>query len=129
MSPEGWSWPPVLTGAALLIAAVAVILRIRANKGPTAEEIERRRRDRINRIGKIIDGAITEMVGDSVIFTYEVRGVVYTASQDISTIDHDGLLPVGPAGIKYDPRNPADSIVISEKWSGLRKKGAASELL
>jgi hypothetical protein len=28
---------------------------------------------------------------------------------------------IGPVSVKYDPRNPANSIVISEQWNGLRK--------
>jgi hypothetical protein len=26
----------------------------------------------------------------------------------------------GPVSVKYDARNPANSIVVSEQWSGLR---------
>jgi hypothetical protein len=50
--------------------------------------------------------------------------VEYTACQDLA--DLQSLLPsdrwsaIGPASIKYDPRNPANSIVLCEEWSGLR---------
>jgi len=27
---------------------------------------------------------------------------------------------IGPAQVKFDPRNPANSIVLCEEWSGLR---------
>jgi hypothetical protein len=30
------------------------------------------------------------------------------------------LSDLGPVSVKYDPRNPANSIVVSEEWSGLR---------
>jgi hypothetical protein len=33
-------------------------------------------------------------------------------SPDLSTI--------GPVSVKYDARNPANSIVLAENWSGLR---------
>ena len=53
----------------------------------------------------------------------------YTASQDISglvdkaAVDFSG---VSAMSVKYDPRNPANSIVVAEEWSGLR---GASRLL
>jgi len=31
---------------------------------------------------------------------------------------------VGVANLKYSPKNPANSILICEEWSGLRAKGA-----
>jgi len=34
----------------------------------------------------------------------------------------DRMSMVGPASVKYDPRNPANSIVLCEQWSGLRGK-------
>ena len=32
------------------------------------------------------------------------------------------LSGLGPVAVKYDPRNPANSIVLAEEWSGLRLK-------
>ena len=31
---------------------------------------------------------------------------------------------VGPVSVKYDPRNPANSILVAEQWSGLRVRKA-----
>jgi hypothetical protein len=31
---------------------------------------------------------------------------------------------IGPASLKYAPRNPANSILICERWSGLRVSGS-----
>ena len=61
-------------------------------------------------------------------FTYAVRGVEYTASQDISALK--GLVPqdlssIDAVGVKHLPENPANSIVLAEEWTGLRLgKGA-----
>jgi hypothetical protein len=49
--------------------------------------------------------------------------VEYTASQDVAQLQE--LLPAefsvsGPVSVRYDARNPANSIVIAERWSGLR---------
>ena len=59
-------------------------------------------------------------------YSYTVGGVEYSATQDVSAIRE--RVPNDPAGLataKYISRNPANSIVICEEWSGLRaKKGA-----
>jgi hypothetical protein len=101
-------------------AAFAVAKRLRLSP----EERERRRRDLINREGRLADGAITDIDGTIIFYTYVVRGVEYSATQDISGIS--AALPAdpsrlpGPVTLKYLPRNPANSIVICESWSGLR---------
>jgi hypothetical protein len=87
------------------------------------EEIERKRRIAVNGGGKLIDGEIIDVEGASVIYSYSVRGVGYTAAQDVIALE--SLLPenpmamIGPALVKFDPRNPANSIVVCEEWSGL----------
>jgi hypothetical protein len=79
----------------------------------------------INAAGKICDGEIIEIDGPSIIYSYSVAGVGYTAAQDVAPLE--SMLPadvtstIGPIALKYDPRNPANSIVICEAWSGLRK--------
>jgi hypothetical protein len=50
--------------------------------------------------------------------------VAYSTGQDISELRE--LLPadperlIGPVTLKYSPKNPANSIVLCERWSGLR---------
>lgn len=106
-------------------------------KRKTPEDFERERRLKIAEIGRITDGTVIdtqEIDGDAegngqaqlVIFTYDVAGVTYEASQDITTLRHWVDLHqcrIGlPASIKYDPKSPGNSIVICENWSGLRMK-------
>lgn len=104
---------------------------------PAAEEVERRRRLDINLKGKMGDGEIIDVevreghsAGEAhavpfITYTYSVAGVVYTASQDVAVLQ--GMLPedpmsmIGPISIKFDPHNPANSIVLCEAWSGLRQ--------
>ena len=70
------------------------------------------------------DATLLEVRDHLVFYSYDVRGVEYTASQDISALR--GLLPSDPSAVngvvyvKYDPRNPANSMILSEDWSGLR---------
>jgi len=58
-----------------------------------------------------------------ILYEYGVAGVVYTASQDVSSLGPflpaDPMSIIGPATIKFDRRNPANSMVVCERWSGL----------
>ena len=64
------------------------------------------------------------MTGETVYYSYSVRGVGYTAAQDVGPVRD--LVPcaldrlIGPVSVKYLPANPANSIIICEDWSGLR---------
>jgi hypothetical protein len=118
---------PVPVAITLLIAGVASYFAW-LRKRPDAGELERRRREQINRIGKMGDGTISEVQNDLACYKYQVRGIEYQATQDVSGLE--AYLPeekwgiIGSVGIKYDPRNPANSIFLCEKWSGLRKASA-----
>ena len=91
------------------------------------EEAERRRRVALNATGKMGDATLLEVRDNLVFYSYDVRGVEYTASQDVSTLE--ALLPEDPSAVngvvyvKYDSRNPANSMILSEEWSGLRRGG------
>jgi hypothetical protein len=99
---------------------------------PSAEELERRRRELINSKGKIGDGEIVDVDGAVILYTYSVGGVEYTVGQDTTSIrellPEDRMRMVGPASVRYDPKNPPNSIVLSEKWSGLRLRAASEPL-
>ncbi|MDQ6665705.1 MAG: hypothetical protein M3Z23_15100, partial [Acidobacteriota bacterium] len=66
-----------------------------------------------------------ELQANVIEYSYHARGVGYTAWQDLSSLQaylpEDRWSVVGPVSVKYDPRNPANSIVLCEQWSGLRK--------
>ena len=109
--------------AVLLIGATVLILcRMRV----TPEERERRRCEMVNRIGRLTDGMLTDVTSDAVFFVYSVMGVDYETSQDLSafveSLPEDRGSLVGPVTVKYSPRNPANSIVLCEGWSGLRTR-------
>jgi hypothetical protein len=113
----------IAAGAAVVLV-VAIVLRWWLLRQPTAEEVERRRRLGINQAGKMADGMIVDVVETTIEYSYDVRGVEYIATQDISALG-DRVPPPrlsisGPVVVKYDPRNPANSIVLCEDWSGLR---------
>ena len=113
----------IAAGAAVVLVA-AIAFRAWLLRRPTAEELERRRRLAINQAGKMADGMILDVLETTIEYSYDVRGVEYIATQDISALQDRVPAPrvsiAGPAGVKYDPRNPANSIVLCEEWSGLR---------
>ena len=88
----------------------------------TPEERERRRRAYLAASGKMGDAALVEIHDHLVFYTYAVRGVEYTASQDVSKLVEKippDLSNVPSVSVKYDPKNPANSIILAEEWSGL----------
>jgi len=118
-----------VAGASLLVG----YLLAKRRKSP--EQREHERRTRINRVGRITVGTVIDVyeepasnghasVSQLLVFNYDVAGVTYEASQDITNlrqyIDLKRCKLGLPASIKYDPQNPGNSIVISESWTGLR---------
>jgi hypothetical protein len=99
-----------------------------------AEDIERERRTWLNKVGRITDGTVIdvqELVPNGhhpstmLIYKYDVAGVSYEASQDVTYLRqwinlHSCRLGL-PTSVKYDPKNPGNSMVISESWIGLRQ--------
>ena len=68
----------IAAGAAVVLI-VAIALRAWLLRRPTGGELERRRRLSLNQIGKMADAMILD-VGDTTIeYSYDVRGVGYTA--------------------------------------------------
>jgi hypothetical protein len=115
----------VITGVACLAGGVALLAMWRAVCSRlTPERREQRRRFDINLNGRLGDALLTECHENTLYYTYEVRGVHYTASQDISALREQ--LPDAPerlggmVNMKYAAQNPANSILVCEEWSGLR---------
>jgi hypothetical protein len=120
----------ILGGTAL--AAYGVFHWIRSHR-KTPEQHERERRRRLSTSGRIIDGTVTdvqEFTPDGhepvqlLIYNYDVAGVSYECSQDITLlrqfVDLHSCRIGLPASVKYDPHNPGNSIVVAEDWIGLR---------
>jgi hypothetical protein len=110
-------------GATGLLAAVGV--RYMMRPGPTPAEREKKRRRSVSARGRTTVATITDFHEGVLSYTYEIRGVEYAATQDVSELlglveDDPAALVARPAGIKYLPQNPANSIVLCEDWSGLK---------
>jgi hypothetical protein len=120
-----------LTGT-LVIAAASAMLLLRAGK-KSPEQREALRRQRINALGRITDGTVLdvqELDSDTshpmqlVFYTYDVAGVQYECSQDVTHLRqyldlHSCRIGV-TTSVKYDPHSPGNSIVVAETWCGLR---------
>ena len=91
----------------------------------TPEERERLRRDALVAEGKMGDATLMEVRDDFLVYSYNVRGIEYTASQEIAVLKQhvpSDLSALASVSVKYDPRNPANSIVLAEHWSGLHMR-------
>ena len=122
----------VITGLACLAGGTALLAMWRALRSRlTPERREQRRRLDINLNGRLGDALLTECHENTLYYTYEVRGVHYTASQDISALREQ--LPDAPerlggmVNMKYAAQNPANSILVCEEWSGLRAAPRAAD--
>ena len=115
----------VLAALAVTLLALLAVLVYQAWKRSrvSAEERERRRCALLVAMGKITDAMLVEVHDNLVYYSYSVRGVEYTASQDLTRLagetaaDFSG---VSAMSVRYDPRNPANSIIAAEEWSGVR---------
>ena len=111
----------------LVSLAVWILMRVHG----TPEKRERKRRINVHRQGRLGDAMITEASDTTLYYFYTVRGVHYTASQDVSSLA--AFLPadphrlIGVAGLKYSSKNPANSILVCEEWSGLRAPSKVAE--
>jgi hypothetical protein len=118
-------------GTAGLAAAGYALLR---RKPKTPDDLERERRVWLNEVGRITDGTVIDVqeitrdvhrAAIMLIYQYDVAGVSYEASQDVTYLRqwinlHSCRLGL-PTSVKYDPHNPGNSMVIAEGWMGLRQ--------
>ncbi len=125
-------WIPLLGGGAAALALATSLVLSRNRKTP--EQRERERRERLNKRGRITVGNILdahELRNNGhgsmqlLIYQYDVAGVSYEASQDVTHlrqyIDLHACKMGLPTSIRYDPKNPGDSMVVSEHWTGIHQ--------
>ena len=84
-------------------------------------EDEASRIARLAKTGRMTDGNIIDAVSDSegrivqVTYTYELQGVLYESSQRLSASQRERESEYAPGKqiiVRYDPRQPANSIVV-----------------
>jgi hypothetical protein len=143
--------PPVLYSPRVITAIgvgavtmIGVAWYAFTRRKPTAEEIERERRELLARSGRITDGTIMDtMISEArnaavsvpeapaddstptpqiIVYNYRIAGVTYECAQDVTTLAEyvHGIRTDLPVQVRYLPQNPANSIIVAESWSGLR---------
>ena len=104
-------------------------------KPKTAQDLERERRVWLDGVGRITDGTVIDVqeldpasghrAATLLLYKYDVAGVSYEASQDVTYLRQWINLQSCRLGlhtsVKYDARNPGNSMVIAEGWMGLRQ--------
>jgi len=120
----------ILAGSGAVLTAYFLLRR----KPKSADDLERERRQWLDQVGRITDGTVIDVqempAGEHksstlLIYQYDVAGVSYEASQDVTYLRqrinlHSCRLGL-PSSVRYDPQNPGNSIVVSERWLGLRQ--------
>jgi hypothetical protein len=119
--------------AATVAAAAAAWLVLR--KRPSAEEVERGRRQFLVQSGRLVDGMLLDIYQvegqdgrtlTMLLFSYRIGGVDYESSQDITAmrelVNAAEVRAGFPCTVRYQPGNPYNSIVVGEGWTGLRER-------
>jgi hypothetical protein len=115
--------------AGLAAAGAWMVLR----KKPTAEELEIARRLTLAQSGRLVDGTLLDVceipapeggVLTMLLYGYRIGGVDYQCTQDVTRmldiVDVASVRAGFPCSVRYQSGNPQNSIVIAEKWSGIR---------
>ncbi|PWT76156.1 MAG: hypothetical protein C5B46_01685 [Proteobacteria bacterium] len=132
---------PLSTVRVLEIAAGAVVVAGAASFGawmmfrkrPTAQELEVARRQFLSQSGRLVDGTLLDVCDvpaedgrtlTMLLYGYRIGGVDYECTQDITelrnVVDAATVRAGFPCSVRYQPGNPQNSIVVAEKWSGIR---------
>src|SRR5260370_23440885 len=136
---SAFSFYPIVIAVAVALAAGSAYWLYSRRKTP--EERERERRLWLANNGRIIDGTIIDIcelpdahhpknkkqssagLAQMLIFHYDVAGVTYEASQDVTHlqeyVDHKNCLIGVSASIRLYPHNPGTSMYEPETSTGL----------
>lgn len=121
--------PVVIAASAVPIAAGLAVWWTLAHR-KSADEIERERRDHLVLHGRIIDGTVLDWTeqpdtGDlrTLHYRYDIGGVTYQCAQELTALKDMAKIDASclgmPASVRYDPKNPTNSIIVAETWSGI----------
>jgi hypothetical protein len=126
-------WQIASLAAGVAVAAAAALWWLN-RKRPTPDEIEFERRQSLVNFGRIVDGMLLDgfqienefgEVRHMLLYQYEISGVSYQCSQDITSLAailDPAAIKIGmPCSIRYQPGSPENSLIVAERWSGLRE--------
>lgn len=85
----------------------------------TAEELEAKRIEYLQKNGRIVDGTITDGettdAGELVCYVYTVQGADFESSEYLTEDKLNNIVKYSPGakvGVRYDPRNHGNSILV-----------------
>jgi len=124
-----------IAGAAAGVAAIGGALWwLLTRRRPTEAELEHGRRELLVGYGRIVDGVLmdhfqieseTGETREMLLYHYEISGVTYECSQDVTALGDvvdPALVRVGmPCSVRYQPGSPENSILVAERWNGIRE--------
>jgi hypothetical protein len=122
---------PIELLLAICVVATGGLVFAVSRRWSGRKDPELRRSELIERHGRLIEGNVLDYDDGVIVYSWSWRGVEYEASQDVRQLAHrlpvsaDAL--VGPVTVKFLPGNPANSIVVSERWSGLGNRDSNAQ--
>ena len=130
--PNNNDWQ-IVAGVTTVAAVAALALWLVLRRRPSADEIERARRQFLVQSGRLVDGMLLDVYEVNgadgltltfLLFNYRIAGVDYECSQEITAmrgvVEATEVRAGFPCTVRYQPGNPYNSIVIAEGWTGLR---------
>ena len=132
--------PALATAAAVVAAGAGFAAWWVISHRLSPQQMEQQRREHLVLHGRIIDGTILDWTeqpdtGDlkTLHYRYAISGVSYECAQDLShlkdRVQVDASCLGMPASVRYEPKNPANSIVVAETWTGLHHQSPSQDLL
>jgi len=123
----------IAAGAVVVAGLGALGTWLVLRKRPSPEEVETARRQLLTQSGRLVDGTLLDVCEipaedgrtlTMLLYEYRIGGVDYECTQDVSEmlkiVDVAKVRAGFPCSVRYQPGNPQNSIVVAEKWSGLR---------
>ena len=123
----------IAAGTVVVAGLAGAGVWIAFRKRPTSQELEIARRQALTMSGRLVDGTLLDVCEvpaedgrtlTMLLYGYRIGGVDYECTQDVTemkeVIDVTTVRAGFPCSVRYQQGNPQNSIVVSEKWSGIR---------
>jgi hypothetical protein len=123
----------IAAGAVVVAGAASFGAWAMFRKRPTAEELELARRQLLTQSGRLVDGMLLDVCDvpsedgrtlTMLLYGYRIGGVDYECTQDVTQlqniVDVTTVRAGFPCSVRYQPGNPQNSVVVAEKWTGIR---------
>jgi hypothetical protein len=123
----------IAAGAVVVAGAGAAGAWMFMRKRPSPQELEIARRQLLTQSGRLVDGTLLDVCEvpaedgrtlTMLLYEYRIGGADYQCTQDVTelqnVIDLASVRAGFPCSVRYQSGKPQNSIVVSDRWSGLR---------